>query len=279
MNIQKELQQWAENAVEEFNKLSQKSKKENKGKDKHGIGYYQQSPLNVISKPVETLVCGINPGSGSSAVNMTASEFLEGNKDWKNRFVSEEENAAITKEWAKYFGGVHYFVCGDHFRHNGGFDDDTKTVWTNLTPFATPDTGGLGKEIYQKSIPYTLELISVLRPKRIILLGFDSFNKIIKYGGIKKDEIIAIPVVRDKSENGILEIGSIYGIPTIQLPHPSRNWGFHKLFLPLFVKMWETIVKERRNLDETAKKIKIQLTRLELIGNNLPDTKSETTVI
>lgn len=254
-NIQNELQQWAEKAVGKFNELSKET----------GIGYYQQSPLDIIYKPIETLICGINPGSGSSAVCMTPEKFLEGNEEWENRFVSDEENATITKDWAKFFGGVHYFVCGDQLRHNKGFDDDAKTVWTNLTPFATPDTKGLGVELYEKTIPYTLDLIKILRPKKIILLGFDTFDKILRYGKIEKGEVIAIPIVKDKIGKGVLEVGSIYDIPTIQQPHPSRSWKFHNFFMPIFVKMWSQIIGEKKSIGETAEKIKAQLTRLEPI--------------
>lgn len=126
ISIKEALNDWAMKAVEEFNPLT-----------REGIGYYQQSPLNNINKPIETLVCGINPGSESSGRELTAEIFLKGNEDWINRFVSEEENAFVSKKWAKYFGDAHYFICNDKVRHNDGFDDDTKTVWTNLTPFAT----------------------------------------------------------------------------------------------------------------------------------------------
>lgn len=256
ISIKEALNDWAMKAVEEFNPLT-----------REGIGYYQQSPLNNINKPIETLVCGINPGSGSSGRELTAEIFLKGNEDWINRFVSEEENAHVSKKWAKYFGNAHYFICNDKFRHNDGFDNDTKTVWTNLTPFATPDTSGLSKKLYEESIPHTLRLIKILKPRRIILLGFDSFEKILKYHGVENTEVIAIPIVKDRMEDGILKVGTIDGIPTIQLPHPSRGWKFHNYFVPLFVRMWDQIVNERRPLIETAEKIKNNLTRLVAIDD------------
>lgn len=256
ISIKEALNDWVMKAVEEFNPLTSE-----------GIGYYQQSPLDNINKPIETLVCGINPGSESSGQCLTAETLLKGNSDWTNRFVSTEEYASVAKNWTKYFGNAHYFICGDIVRHNGDLDDDTKTVWTNLTPFATPDTSGLFKKLYEVSIPHTLRLIKILTPRRIILLGFDSFEKILKYHGVENTEVIAIPIVKDRMEDGILKVGTIDGIPTIQLPHPSRGWKFHNFFVPLFVRMWDQIVNERRPLIETAEKIKNNLTHLVAIDD------------
>ncbi len=255
-SVREQLSDWARDAIKDLNPLALKT----------GIGYYQQSPLNGINNPIETLVCGINPGSGSSGRELSAETFLNGNDDWTSRFISEDDNAYVSKKWAKYFGDAHYFICNDKVRHRDGFDNDTKTVWTNLTPFATPDSNGLTKELYTASIPYTLKLFQILKPKRIILLGFDSFDKIMKYHGDVNIKVIAIPIVKDRLEKGLLIVGTIDGIPTIQLPHPSRSWNFHRFFVPLFVQMWDQIVKERRPLIETAEKIKNNLTRLEPVS-------------
>lgn len=232
-DLKTELQRWAQDAVSTFNDVSAKTDTQ----------YIQQSPLNCISKPIETMVIGINPGSARSGITTLSDvEFLAGNPCWNSRFEADTEGSDVSKEWARFFGNAHYFICGDKNRHVNSFDDDTKTVWTNLTPFATVKAGQLKDVHYKASLPLLLRLIGILSPKRIVLLGSDDFNYIAKY---TKADVQREKVVRDKHGKMTLEIGAINGIPAIQLPHPSGNWKFHGLFVPVFVKMWEIVLNEK----------------------------------
>lgn len=250
-DLQAKLQSWAQDAVTTFNEVSIKT----------GTQYIQQSPLNCINKRIETMVVGINPGSAQPGITtLSAEEFLAGNTCWNNRFENEAEGSEVSKEWTKFFGNAHYFICGDKNRHIKGFDDDSKTVWTNLTPFATVKANQLKGIHYETSLPLLLQLIRILSPKRIVLLGSDAFNRITNYS---KANVQREKVVRDKQGKMTLEIGTIDGIPAIQLPHPSNNWGCHNLIAPIFVRMWEIVLNEKLSLRECAAKMRSQLTRLE----------------
>ena len=253
MTKREELRKWAEDVVPEFNKLSDATK----------TPYYTQSPLNVIEWTIENLVIGIDPGSGGhEACILDVADFFTGNKEWwDNRFVSTENGAEITKGGKyKYFNNGHYIICGDRIRHNDGFDNDAKTVWTNFTPFSTKGKATINNDHYKKSVPKIVELINILSPKRIYLFGKDSFNFFTDYQNCVKIE--RKKILKDNLEDGILEIGEINGIPAIQLPHPSIKWRFHKIFVPLFAEMWRNCLKEKLPLDELSIKMRKQLTRL-----------------
>lgn len=254
MTIQESLLKWAEDAIKIFNPLSELTSTQ----------YYLQSPLNKVVKTVDTLVLGINPGSSGEQSILSAEQFLKGNVDWEYRFSHTEEGAHVSSKWAKYFGNGHFMICGDQERHNNGLDDDKKTVWSNLTPFATSDASKLSKDHLINGIPIMVNLIKILQPKRIILLTTDGFKHLEKYATTK---IERLPLVKDVTTNKIIEIGTIAGIPTIQLPHPSGNWGFPKHFLPMIVQLHKlhAVDDKIKPLEETTTKIKNQLRRIEVM--------------
>ena len=167
MNIQEEIVKWAEKYVPEFNKLS----------EKYNTSYYTQSPLNCIDGEVDLMLIGINPkgnlGEGSS--KKTTEEYLAGNPYWSERFTKEGKTA-----W-RYNHGARFFLGFDDFCHDESIDNDKKTVWTNLSPFESKNgNNDLRKELMEIGIKSTLELIDIIRPKRIILLGINAFEQLEK---------------------------------------------------------------------------------------------------
>lgn len=218
--IQQELLEWAIKSVLKFNPLSTKT----------GIGYYQQSPLNEINDYIDTLILGINPGSPSSSTTLTAEEYLKGNVCWASRFLTTNEGSEISRDWKRYFGGAHLFLSGDNYRHNGSLDNDLKTVWTNFTPFATKRADLLSGKHFNEALNLTLELTNILRPKRIVILSTTGLNRVAKL-----KTIIREPIVKDKISGKVIEMGEIEGIPTLQLPHPSHQWGMPYYFIPTIV--------------------------------------------
>ncbi len=244
MNTKDSLKDWAEKAIEIFNPISEETTTQ----------YYLQSPLDQITKPIETLVLGINPGSTKPGVTEMKSpeEFLKGNKDWDNRFKDDY----VSSNWAKYFGNGHFMLCGDQERRNRSLDEDSKTVWSNLTPFATTDASKLSKVHLEEGIPVTVQLIKILKPKRIILFSTDGFKHLKPYAEVER-----LPIVKNVTTNRVIEIGTIESIPTIQLPHPSGNWGFPKFYIPMIVQMHQLHAVNENNgtLEAVANKIKNQL--------------------
>lgn len=255
MNIKDLLHDWAEEAIEVFNSLSSKNPK---------TPYYTQSPLDKINHPIDTLVLGINPSSSESKETAMKSpdEFLCGNENWRYRFQGETEGSHVSSDWAKYFGNAHFMLCGDQERHNLLLDNDEKTVWANLTPFATTDASKLTKAHFEEALPFTARLIKILKPRRIILLSTEGLSHLNPFIRVER-----LPLVRDTSSHKTIEIGTIDGIPAIQLSHPSRDWGFPKYVIPMIVQMHKLHAVEENNksLDEVAAKIKYQLSRIEVI--------------
>ncbi|MDE6485021.1 MAG: hypothetical protein K2L14_06490 [Duncaniella sp.] len=254
MNIKESLNNWAVDAIEKLNAVSKNT----------ATQYYLQSPLDQINTRIDTLVLGINPGSTESGVTKMESpeEFLKGNPTWRYRFQCEEEGAHVSPLWAKYFGNAHFMIYGDQERHNLLTDNDSKTVWQNLTPFATPDASKLSKEHFESGIPVAVQLIDILKPKRIVLLTTNGFNLLGQYARVESS-----PIVKDITTNRMIEMGTIEKIPTIQLPHPSGDWGMPKFIIPMIVKMHRLhAVDEKVNsLEEAATKIKNQLKRIEVM--------------
>ena len=220
MNIQEELQKWANKYVPRFNELSKQFK----------THYYTQSPLNSINDTIELMIIGINPKGNlnNGERELTVVEFLKGNPFWENRF---NDNGTINKEW-KYNQGARFFMGYDDFRHNDSIDNDEKTVWTNLSPFESKSgSSDLRKELMKEGISSTLALIKILQPKRIVLLGTNAFQKMAMILGDESSAIEFSPVF----SNVKAQVGRIYNIPTVSLTHPSGQWDVSNKFNSMFV--------------------------------------------
>ena len=216
-----EIVKWANEYVPRFNKLS-------KDFQTH---YYTQSPLDSIHDTVELMIIGINPKgqSGNGERILTVDQFLEGNHHWGERF--NDDGTINKKEW-KYNQGARFFMGYDDFRHNDSIDNDKKTVWTNLSPFESKKgSSDLRKELMEEGIRSTLELIKILRPKRIVLLGTNAFQVIEK----TLDSNSGVIEYSSVFSNVKAKVGRIYNIPTICLSHPSGKWEVSNKFNSILV--------------------------------------------
>ena len=247
MSVEFELTDWAERATKIFNQISSET----------NTKYYQQSPLNKITAPIDNLIIGINPGSYSpGGSELSPKLFLEGNPSWNNRFECGDEGCMVSKDWNRFFGAVHFFVCHDYKNHPNGFDDDCKTVWTNITPFATKSKNFLKDIHYRAAVPFTVELINILQPKQIFFLG-NNIRGLLE----GNSKVCHIPILKDNQSGNIIEIGTINGMPYIQLPHPSRNWGFNKFFIPTITTIWNQLVSQNYSLKKVADTIKHEISQ------------------
>ncbi len=225
MNTQK-LEEWSQKWVPTFNELS----------EKYNTVYYTQSPLDRIERDVEVMLIGINPGgNGAGRTIVTPEEFLKGNPAWEKRF---EGNKNV---W-RYTNGVRFYLGYDSRRHDDTIDDDSRVVWTNLSPFASENGfSDLKPELRDAGIESTAELISALRPWQIILHSVDAFKLLDKYSGCSTELQIEHVKVFD---NLPLEIGRIsfqiensqtITIPTYQVVHPSGKWPVSHCFTSIFL--------------------------------------------
>jgi len=246
MNIQEEIVKWAEKYVPEFNKLS----------EEYNTSYYTQSPLNCIDGEVDLMLIGINPkgnlGKGSSV--KTSEEFLTGNPYWSERFNKEDKIVWDFYQRARFFLGY------DDFRHNESIDNDKKTVWTNRSPFESKNgNNDLPRELMEIGIKSTLELIDIIRPKRIILLGINAFEQLEKS---QEGQNIQYSKV---FSNIKAQVGRINNIPTVCIDHPcSRHWEVSNKFNSIFVFLHELAEITNKKSDVKPLKEVVEIMRKEM---------------
>lgn len=216
--IQEQIIRWADKYVPKFNELSERYK----------TPFYTQSPLDVINQQTELMIIGINPkgNAGIGEKKLSVEEYIKGNSFWKKRF---DEAGKIC--W-KFNQGARFFLGYDDFCHPEGIDNDEKVVWTNLSPFESKQgNNDLQKELMQEGLKSTLELIDILQPKRIVLLGINAFEQIER--AIGSNGCVEYTTVFDNMKS---KVGRINQIPTVCVHHPSSRWegGCHT-FIPMFI--------------------------------------------
>lgn len=82
----------------------------------------------------------------------------------------------------------------------------------------------------QVGLQSTLELIDILQPKRIVLLGINAFRQIEKaIGNNGKVEYSTV------YSNVKSQVGRINQIPTVCVPHPSGQWEVSNKFISMFI--------------------------------------------
>lgn len=213
--IQDQLQGWAAKYVPIFNDLSERTQTK----------YYTQSPLNEVKSDIDLMIVGINPKGHkkTGAKNCSTESFLKGNDKWQERFINK---------W-KIVEGAHHFLGYDKNYHPKSIDDDKKTVWTNISPFQSNNGfNDLPKIVIKDSIECLMQLISILKPKRIVLLSSKAFDVFDKYANDEiKRNIEHVKVLDDWD----LQIGRIQNISTVCVNHPSGNWPISNTFTSIFI--------------------------------------------
>ena len=249
MDIHEEILKWAKKYVPIFNDLSATYK----------TPYYTQSPIDDINEAIDILIIGINPKGniGIGGKTLTAEQYIKGNPSWPDRF---SQDGKIDKKW-KFIHGARFFLGFDHFIHLDSIDNDQKTVWTNLSPFESNNgSNDLKKELMEIGLKSTLDLIKILQPKRIILLGIKAFSQIRKTIDRNDGIIEYSPVYKNIKSL----VGRIYNIPTVCLPHPSGQWEVSNKFIPMFVHLHE--MEEITNERDTVRPLKdvVEIMRTEM---------------
>lgn len=236
-DLQKNLLDWAEKTVKVYVDYA------NTHDD--APAFYTQSPLNGITQSPELLIMGINPGSSGTykdqkdksknwhfkGEDMSAEELLSGNfcKIGKDSNVSQWEFLNKSRYWQNlnsYFKGM---------GENNPLRQPENFVLTNATFFATLKAAGLEIDIIPQTIQCTIELISIIQPKKIIVLsGCKTINQIKRY--LQKIE----------TNNTIIEVDYPNYVPTgsnkhccrgkficeqskidfLGVPHPSAHFDF-----------------------------------------------------
>lgn len=163
MDIQ-ELRKWAEETVNIYNPIAETIQ----------LGYYTQSDLTRINNNPEVLILGINPGAEGGKIGQDGNELLKGNpcfagksdEDIISELSGKKENIKGWDLWKKIHKMLDYSGKGDILEHIDKF------VLSNMIFFGTAKEYQIPKGINKiKCAKQTLELIDILQPKVVILLG------------------------------------------------------------------------------------------------------------
>lgn len=207
MDFKQALNEWADETANYYHKLAIEN-------PKYNLAFYTQSDLTNIKENTELLILGINPGSTGSYTEqilnpywgldgkMDGKHLLKGNPDWHEH-----------KKWP-YWNRLYKFFSIKPEGENI-LDDDSQYILSNASFFNTKKAGDISNELLRKSLPMTIELINITKPKRIICLsGKDCFARIKA----------AIPSSESFEYEELFHsifIGNLNGIPCYAIPHPS----------------------------------------------------------
>ena len=210
MNIADELNVWSDETARAYNLIANEY-------GENAPAFYAQSDLTKIKSSPRIFIMGINPGSGGTYKEqcekgndywnldgkpMDGYHLLKGNPAWKNK-----------EAWSFWTRLTRFFPDG-----NALLSDDGDCVVTNATFFATPNVKSLLPGLLAKTLPYTLKLIEILRPKLLVVLsGKSLLNMIKKCGGGQIEYSSAFTSYKR------IFTGRLCGIPCCGVPHPSAS--------------------------------------------------------
>lgn len=200
------LHEWADETAEFYHKIATSD-------SIYDLAFYTQSNLSRLTEQVELLILGINPGSGSKYFSNQIENELW--KDWGIR--GKMDGITLLKgnpcfhdrdKWRTWQGLKRIFSFG---KITDILNDEQRFAWSNIIFFNEPKEHNIRRELYQLCPEKTLELIKILKPKRILCLSirkcFDVLNK-----DIKDHEMLI---------DSFLERGKLLNIPIYSIRHTS----------------------------------------------------------
>ena len=217
MCIQEELQAWAIKTVAAYHRIA----------GEVNMAYYTQSDLSLISEEPALMIVGINPGSESTYTAQCDNEnwtYLYENKDapspnhlLKGNYCREKDKPSSWenhRKW-KYWSGLKR--CLSQTDLKAIIEDDSKIIVTNASFFSTKTADGISESLLIKTIPYTLDLITITNPNHIIFLsGKKCFERLHRIS--KSPDLIQFEY---KHVCGNIYIGKLNGKLCVGIPHPT----------------------------------------------------------
>lgn len=170
MSIQKKLRNWSDKAAKGYVAIANEYGEE-------APSFYTQSDLTKVSGSPDVIVLGINPGSDGlyreqktkigwelNGSDMDGEHLILGNY-FKNDGVSSWSNR---NKWAFWNRLKAYFR---DVKTGNPLDREEKFVVSNMSFFNSKKANQLSDDLLIKTIPYSLELITILTPRHILFLG------------------------------------------------------------------------------------------------------------
>ena len=188
MYIQKELMDWAEKTVEIY---------KNQPTD---LGFYTQTPLSIFLdeniKEPDLLILGINPGSGGGIKEYTGTELLKGNPCFEridndyiiNELKNKEDKIKKTRGWALWH---QIYRMLQYSNRQKLLEDINNFVISNIIFFGTENEKQIPKEInFNGCAERTVELINILHPKIVLLLGSNTTTLFEEVSKLKLETLV-----------------------------------------------------------------------------------------
>lgn len=215
MDIQKELRKWADKTAKGYVAIANDLRDE-------APSFYTQSDLTKITGSPEVVVLGINPGSEGLYIGQKTSKGWDlkgGDMDGEHLIQGNYFKEGEKSSWEDREKWLFWLRLKAYFKDvlpTNPLENEEKFVLTNMSFFNLKKANCLSNRILIKSIPFSLDLIRQLEPKKIVFLGggrmLDKLNRVnrtklfdINYGMISP---------------GIYE-GLFNSIPFLAVPHPS----------------------------------------------------------
>lgn len=185
-NVDKDaLRDWAERTAKGYAAIAKET-------GESGLGLYRLPDLSKLDAAPDVMVVGINP---------SVKETCEAREEW-----------GYWKRLKGYFSKV---------KKGNPLEDESRFVLCSLSFFATKRVNSLSDDVLKKTLPYTIELINIVKPKRVVFLGGKRiFEKMEKAGKVNEDFLLEYFPVKGVED---CFIGEIEGIRCLGVPYPSAR--------------------------------------------------------
>ncbi len=179
-NLHDKLEAWADETAKAYEKIAS----DRHATERVDLPFYTQSPLDGVSEAPRLLIAGINPGSDGSYTaqkenpNWDVKKGMDGKHLLKGNFCRQDDGKTAWEhrhEWNYWRGLKKYFR---HIIPEAEWEDPTKVVLTNASFFATKKADDISESLLRKTLPYTIELLKILAPKRIAFFGAGCFDRL-----------------------------------------------------------------------------------------------------
>ena len=215
MDIQKELREWADRTAKGYVAIA------NDLKDK-APSFYTQSDLTKITGTPEVVVLGINPGSEGLYSGQKTSKGWDlngGDMDGKHLIQGNYFKEGEKTSWEDRDKWLFWWRLKAYFKDvlpRNPLEKEEKFVLTNMSFFNSKKANHLPNKLLIQSIPYSLDLIKLLAPQKIVFLGGGGMLE--KLNRVNRTKIFDINY--EMTAPGIYK-GQFNGFPFLAVPHPS----------------------------------------------------------
>lgn len=198
------LSEWADDTADFYHDIATKY---------YDSMFYTQSDLTKVVENPDLLILAINPGSGYTY----KSDQID-SPEWKKWGIGDrmdgktllKGNPTFYKRgtWRTWQGLTRIFKKGGI---TDILDDESRFVWTNIIFFNEPKERDIPAEWYKKCPAKTLELIKILKPKRILCLSINRCFSVLNQMITNREVLIS----------SFLERGKLFDIPIYGIRHTA----------------------------------------------------------